>query len=247
MGVFYDPSAKRLGPLLRGHVLMFDRREGPSYAAWQGLALLAIVLVLELMLGPRMSGLALVGVESPPADIRNGLLVVLALALAFLVAQMRPRDIGIVGKWHADEALYLAQALVIGAVIFVALFGQRLGLIGGGTEARLLAASLIGANLLWGLYQEIIYRGMLQTELSRRFGGIAGALIANLAFTFGPLHFNHLQRAGEDPTGTAIMMAAIFGIGLVFSIIFARTRNVLLVGVLHGIGNVFGNVGIAQG
>lgn len=245
MRLFYDPETKRIGPLLRGHLLLFGRREGPSYAAGAGLRLLIVVLLLELVLGPRMSGLTWVGLTPPPAGLRNAALLVLALASAVLVARVKLTDIGIVSQWRASEVMYLAQVAIVAPAIFLALFGERLGLFGGDTGAWFVVGGLVGANLLWGLYQELIYRGMLQTELSRRFGAVSGALLANLAFTFGPLPFYHLQHAAADPTRTAIMMGAIFGIGLVFAFIFARSRNVLLVGLLHGVGNVFGNVGAA--
>jgi uncharacterized protein len=93
-------------------------------------------------------------------------------------------------------------------------------------------------QLMWCFYQELMYRGLLQTELTRRFGALWGALIANVAFTFGPLHFYHFQSAMTD-VNKAIMFAAIFGIGLFFAFIFARTRNLWIVGVFHGLGNVF--------
>ena len=42
--------------------------------------------------------------------------------------------------------------------------------------------------LFYGFYQEVVYRGMLQSELVRRWGAFAGVLVANLLYTFGPLH-----------------------------------------------------------
>lgn len=96
------------------------------------------------------------------------------------------------------------------------------------------------SQLAWGFYQELVYRGALQTELTRRMGGLWGALAANVAFTFGPLHFYHLTEE-NSPVSKAIMFMAVFAIGAVFAFIFHRTRNLWLVGVLHGIGNAFMN------
>ena len=243
MHLLYDPKAKRIGPLLRGHLLLYETRDGPSYGAASGWALLFLVAVLEFGLGPRMSGLEFIGIEPPQPALRNAILIALALAGVFLIARVKPSDIGLVARWRAAEILYVLQILIIAPAVFYLLFARQLGLIGGDQSTWLALAALVGVNMLWGFYQEIIYRGMLQTELSRRFGALAGALIANLAFTFGPLHFYHLERFAEDPAGTSIMMAAIFGIGLLFAIVFGRSRNLLLVGLLHGVGNVFGNVG----
>ncbi len=80
--------------------------------------------------------------------------------------------------------------------------------------------------------------GIDRPLIDRRFGAVAGALVANLAFTFGPLHFYHIASM-QSVTSVAIVMAAIFAIGLVFAFIYARTRNIWLVGLLHGVGIIF--------
>jgi len=241
--LIYDTQSKRIGPLLRGHLLLYERRDAPTYAAWSGVLLLLIVLVLEFLIGPRMESLAALDLQLPSSALRTLILLALALVLVRLVARVRLNDVGFIsfGQWRAAETLYLAQALLIGCGLFVFMFGARLGL-SGGAGAWLAVGGHVLTQMLWGLYQEVVYRGLLQTELSRRFGAIAGALAANLAFTFGPLHLYHLQNS-TDTAQTTIMMAAIFGIGLLFAFIFARCRNIWLIGLLHGLGNVFGNVG----
>lgn len=101
-------------------------------------------------------------------------------------------------------------------------------------------AAIAGVELLWGFYQELVYRGVLQTGLPRRFGAAWDVLAANLAFTVGPLHWHHFP----GPTSwavTAAIFAATFAIGLFFVWIFHRTRNLRLVGVFHGIGNAWSN------
>ena len=61
-----------------------------------------------------------------------------------------------------------------------------------------------------------------------------GILASNLLYTFGPLHAYHL--AGPSP---APMFAAIFAIGLFFGVLFARSGNLWLPGVFHGIGDAW--------
>ena len=85
-----------------------------------------------------------------------------------------------------------------------------------------------------GFYQELVYRGMLQSELTRRWGAPAGILVANVAYTFGPLHFYHLSGPSPVP-----MFAGIFAIGLFFGVLFARSGNLWMVGVFHGIGDAY--------
>jgi len=235
--LFWDGEQRRLGPMLRGHLLLFERRDPPDYPAQAGLRLLLIVLVLELLIGPRMEGLDRIGLPLPPGALRILIMIGLTLVAARWLAGVRLSDVGVLApnRWRAAEVLYLVQIFVIAGVILFVLFGTRLA--GHGPELwRALGMTVLTA-LLWGVQQELVYRGLLQTELTRRFGAWTGALAANLAFTFGPLHWNYL--AGRNPTSAAIMLAAIFAIGLVFAFIYGRTRNVLLVGLMHGIGAVF--------
>lgn len=241
--LFYDSRTRRLGPLLRGWLAWYEPRPGPGYSASAGLRLLAIVLVLELLIGPRTHLLTWLGVAQPEAWVRVSALTILALVAARILVGVKFRDIGLIppGEFRLAEGLYLTQALLIGGAVFWLLKGKALGLWGQDPAGWAAAGVLVGTQMLWGFYQELVYRGMLQTELARRFGPIVGALLANLAFTFGPLHLYHLTRGG-DPMAAGMTLAAVFGIGLVFALIFGRSRNLWLVGLLHGIGNVFGNV-----
>jgi membrane protease YdiL (CAAX protease family) len=234
-----------LGPWVRGPFLLFDKREGPHYAAGAGLLLLIIVAGLELGIGPRAHLLDLFGLPQPPDWLRIGLLLVLALAAARLVAQVRFSDIGFVplAKWTATERAYVLEIALGAAVAFVVLRGSSLHLAAGDSAALLVMAGAVATQLLWGFYQEVVYRGLLQTELVRRFGVVAGVLLANLAFTFGPLHFYHLARmVPATQQETLTVMGATFAIGLLFAFIFHRTRNIWLAGLMHGVGNAFMNI-----
>lgn len=230
-----------MGPLARGYLLWFERREKPSYAASAGLGLLLIFIVLEFIVGPRASILSLLGIAPPPAWARiAALLLVAVLAVRFLTGA-KLEEVGFVpsSRWRAAERLYLAQVLLIAGGVFLTLHITRPEPAGPAASWAPLAIG-VGTAMLWGFYQEVVYRGILQTELSRRFGAIFGGLVANLAFTFGPLHFYHMANM-QSPANTAVMMSAIFGIGLLFSFIYARTRNIWLVGIMHGVGDVFTN------
>ena len=99
------------------------------------------------------------------------------------------------------------------------------------------AGVVVFANLLWGFYQELVYRGILQTELVRRWGVLAGILVSNLLFTFGPLHFYHFSTS--VPGQAFPLFVGIFSIGLFFGVVFWRSSNLVVVGVLHGLGNCY--------
>jgi len=166
-----------------------------------------------------------------------------ALAAARLWANVRFSNIGFVspGKWTATEAVFFFEIVVGAAIAFYALRGVTV-VYPSNALPWIVGGATIGTQLLWGFYQELVYRGLLQTELTRRFGAVAGVLAANLAFTTGPLHLYHLMKMRPETTNaTLIVMGMTFAIGLLFAFIFHRTRNLWLVGVMHGIGNAFMN------
>jgi uncharacterized protein len=240
-GLFWDSRARRLGPLLRGHLLLFDQRDPPPYLASTGLRLLVLVVMLELVIGPRAHLLGWLGLDLP-RWLRVPLLLALALLAVRYWAKASLRDIGFQPwrAWTATEKLYFPQVVLIGNAVFLAVYARQLAPLARESSAWAGAAAILGVELLWGFYQEVVYRGILQTELTRRLGPVWGPLLANLAYTFGPLHFYHLTSA-RPWTAIAGVLLATFAIGLFFAFVFHRTRNVWLVGTLHGIGNAYMN------
>ena len=71
----------------------------------------------------------------------------------------------------------------------------------------------------------------------RRWGPAPGILVVNTLFTFGPLHFYHFSEG--EPGQVWPMFAGIYLIGLFFSVLFWRSENLWIVGVLHGLGNCY--------
>ncbi len=97
---------------------------------------------------------------------------------------------------------------------------------------------ILAWQMIWGFYQEYLYRGLLQTELVRRWGAVAGILVSNLLFTFGPLHAYHLWIGVNAPSHLFIFVA-IFAIGLYFGVLFQSSKNLWIIGILHGLGDFF--------
>jgi membrane protease YdiL (CAAX protease family) len=108
------------------------------------------------------------------------------------------------------------------------------------THAAWIRATVLvfAGQMLWGFYQEYVYRGLLQTELVRRWGAVTGIVASNLLFTFGPLHAYHFSNTFEHPSRLFIF-ATIFAIGLYFGAIFYRSGNLWIIAVTHGIGDFF--------
>ena len=132
------------------------------------------------------------------------------------------------------NSLFATQSKVVplAAVAFAIVFSDRLlALLQQRGPAGFVLFTIL-TGLIWGMVQEFIYRGWLQTELTRRFGAIAGLLVANSVFTAGPLHLNYLL----GPTGMHWGgLAAVFGIGLFFGIVYWRSGNLWIPAVMHGL------------
>jgi membrane protease YdiL (CAAX protease family) len=209
----------------RGHLLLFDRKERRALDAKAALRLLIIFVFLEGLLGPRFELLKILGLPDPPAWLRIAILLVLALLLVRFFARISFRQLGFIPwrEWSTTEKSYFLQVVVVGSAAGVVLLGSRL------------RPEFFATALVWGFYQELVYRGILQTALVSRMGAVAGILVGNLLFTFGPLHFYHFFQ-----TSPAVgMFAAIFAIGLFFAVLFHRSGNLWIVATFHGLGTAF--------
>lgn len=237
-----DSEFARLSPHLRGHFLYFDSKMPPALDGSTTIRLLLTFVFLEMILGPRLSILSWFHLSPPPSWISVPALIVLALLLVRVVAGLEPAQIGFYGwrTWSTAERSYFVQIIIIANVVFGIIRAHPLRVIAADRSLWGGACVVILTALLWGIYQELVYRGILQTALVARWGPAAGILVANLAFTFGPLHFYHFSSAsGPTGTGTWIMFAAIFSIGLLFSVLFWRSGNLWMIGVMHGLGDAY--------
>ena len=230
------PRFAWLAPHLRGHVLLFDRGPSPAPDRATATRLVIVFLLLEAVLGPRLSILRWLGLPAPAPWIRVPVLFAVALLLVRFVAGLTPAGLGLRGwrSWSATERSYFVQTLLIGNAVFILVAGQALRAIVSDSSLWGVACATALTQLAWGAYQELVYRGILQTALVSRLGPAAGILIANTLFTFGPLHFDHYASASPLP-----MFAGIFAIGLFFSLLFWRSGNLWIVGILHGIGDAY--------
>lgn len=226
-----------LADTVRAHTMNFETPPAPRYGDVVGTRILAafvavgIGVFFALRLGFNAAGVR----ELPVAK----LAFVLALLLAFIAVQrwfMRApfASIGLRGfaHWTRLERLYFIQMVPLATVMFSIVFRHRLlALVEVHGPAGFVLFSIF-TGILWGMVQEFLYRGWLQTELSRRFGWIAGLLIANAAFTFGPLHFDYLVGTGGLRWGG---LASVFAIGLIFGFLYRRSGNLWIPATLHGL------------
>jgi CAAX protease family protein len=138
--------------------------------------------------------------------------------------------------WTATEKSYFLQVVVIANVVFPLVLAAPLGnrIAQRGAAWGLLNA--FGPYLFFGFYQELVYRGGVQLELVRRWGTPLGILVANGLYTFGPLHWYYFASRASLAVP---MFASIFAIGLFFGLLYRRSGNLLIVAVMHAIGNAY--------
>jgi len=219
---------------LRGHVLLFDRPPAPTYSARSGVLLLLAATALEVL---RVVAVRLLYPAVPlwlllPALLGVSLVVATrATGVAFSQLGLRSwRD------WTLTEKSYFCQVVLIANVVFpivlAAPLRERIAETGLGWGL----GHVFVPYLFFGFYQEVVYRGMLQLELVRRWGAPAGILVANVLYTFGPLHWNHFASRASV---AGPMFAAIFAIGLFFGVVYRRSGNLGIVAVFHAIGNAY--------
>lgn len=146
--------------------------------------------------------------------------------------------------WSKTEKFYFLQVIPIAMIVFSFVFSGSLKGFWTRSDLGQIGLFIFLPRMIWGFYQEFVYRGMLQTELVRRWGTLTGILASNLVFTFGPLHAYHFALAQGNPSHLWIF-AATFGIGLFFAILFMRSGNLWMIGIMHGIGDWFID-GLAQ-
>ncbi len=237
----YAESARRggqdLSPHWRGHVLLFERKRAPAFDASTGVRLLLIFVLLEGVIGPRLSLFSFLHLPLPPVWIRTAALLGFALLLLRFFAGVKLSELGLYRwrEWSATEKSYFVQLLIISNVVFVLILRGRLRTILAEPTAMRQVLTVMLPYLLWGFYQELVYRGVLQTELVRRWGPVAGVLVTNILFTFGPLHFYHFARTSSPLP----IFAGIFAIGLFLGVVFQRSGNLWIVAIAHGIGNFY--------
>lgn len=232
-----------IGRFWRVQLLFFDRSPAAAWTSRAGARLLAIFIVLELIArrlfvaAARSSGFT----ESRGwALAEMSLFVLVACGLVAGIARVPLSQLGLQSwrRWSGSEKLYLLQTVPLGVLIFSIANWGRLKILWGRPDLGSIALFVFVPQILWGFYQEFMYRGLLQNELVRRWGAWPGIIISNLIFTFGPLHAYHFHEASQNPSHLWIF-AAIFAIGLYFGFVLRRSGNLWLPAILHGMGDCF--------
>lgn len=229
-----DSSRRWRGSHLRGHLLLFDRPPAPAYTPRARARLLLAAALVEAV------RLAAVRWFYPGITLWLLMPALLGFALLLMpgVAGLTPGQLGFRPwrDWTATEQSYFVQVVILLNVVFlIALAAPLANRIAQPGLAWSLWTVFV-PYLLFGFYQELVYRGMLQSALVSRWGGAIGILVANVLYTFGPLHWNYFASRASLAVP---MFASIFAIGLFFGVLYRRSGNLWIVAIFHAIGNAY--------
>lgn len=229
-----DAPRHRWSPHLRGHLLLFDRRPTPALTAHAGARLILAAALVEVV---RLAAVRWFYPDIPlwvllPALLGLGLLLVPG------IAGVEPSRLGFRPwrDWSVPEKSYFLQVVVIANVVFPIVLAAPLGNRVAQAGMAWSLWNVFVPYLFFGFYQELVYRGMVQLELVRRWGAPLGILVANVLYTFGPLHWHYFASSGSLAVP---MFASIFVIGLFFGVLYRRSGNLWIVAIFHAIGNAY--------
>ncbi|MBC7769491.1 MAG: CPBP family intramembrane metalloprotease [Phycisphaerales bacterium] len=228
----------------------------PALESGALLLYLAIYAVLFLGFGLSAARNALPEGQSQDLLVLGLKLIVHVLAPALLLLVLGARlgplfQLGLSGRkfW---------RTLIVLGVIFLALLSvisPSLKNIAATETAFTTLAWVAPVSFIWiaveaGLNEEFLFRAVLQTRLQALFKSAwAGVFVS--ALVFGVAHAPGLfLRGGADTDGSsadlfqviAYTFAVLAPMGLLFGLIYARTKSLLLVVLLHGLVDVLPNM-----
>lgn len=133
-----------------------------------------------------------------------------------------------------SKSLFYGLYYIIGAVIFILLYGVFLG----GFKGGLSIINLIVGCFFLGVAEEFLCRGWLLNEFLERFGdtkkGVWYSIIIS-GIIFGLIHLGNIYTMGQDVPTTIMQVISAAGTGIVFGLIYYKTKNIWSVIILHGL------------
>ena len=128
--------------------------------------------------------------------------------------------------------LFYGLFYIIGSVIFMLLFG----VFNGGFNSGLALINLFVGCLLIGICEEFLCRGWLLNEFLERYGNSKKGIWYSIVISgliFGLMHIGNIFSAGQDVPSTITQV--ISATGIVFGLIYYKTKNIWSVVILHGL------------
>jgi len=230
-------------PFWRAQLFLFDKERRTTFSSQQGYRLLLIFLFMEGVVRPLFVAssrwLNITKLTWWPL-IHVSFLTILVCLLVINFAKVSFSQLGLYSwsHWSKTEKFYFLQTIPLAIIIFSFFRSASLKALWAHHDLIEIGLFIFIPEIIWGFYQELLYRGLLQNILVRRWGTFPGIMVSNLIFTFGPLHAYHFLSAQKNPSHLWIF-AAIFAVGLLFAILYKRSGNLWIIGIMHGLGDWF--------
>ncbi|MGX1161262.1 hypothetical protein FBY31_0364 [Arthrobacter sp. SLBN-100] len=223
------------GLVVPASALLLAAISGP--AAWrrQGVDKLDLIVVAGLYLVVvalfRVAFTVFTVTNVPGLFLCFGAGLVLGVAGPVFYTARRGRPLSDLGLWLGNWKPALALGLILASIQFaITLFGYPLPEPEGWVP-------LLVMSLTVGAFETVFFRGFVQTRLSASFGRAPGVAIA--AALYAAYHIGY-GMSGEG-------MVFLFGLGIVYAVAFALTRNVLVLWpLLTPLGSFFNNLNIGE-
>lgn len=157
-----------------GWLFRFEKTAGAPYSAAIGLRMLIVCLALEGLARPyvrdKLRSFDFGGTHTRPLAIAS-FMTVLAIGLTAAWIRLPFSRVGLYRwrEWTASEKWYLPQILAVSLVAFTLAEWNELAALPLLPEWIQVTLVVFAGQMAWGFYQEYVYRGLLQTELVRRW------------------------------------------------------------------------------
>lgn len=123
---------------------------------------------------------------------------------------------------------------LIGASLFCVIYGR---LYGGYSNIYSLINLFLGCFFI-GVAEELLCRGWLLNEFLERYGdtkkGVWYSIILS-GFIFGLMHISNIFISGQDVATTITQVVSAISTGIIFGVIYYKTKNIWSLIALHGL------------
>jgi hypothetical protein len=184
-----------IAPFWRGHLFLFDKPAQPTYTSRQGSRLLLVFVFLEGIIRPLFlfcSRRLNIVVYNWRSIVNMTIIIFLFYFLIRILTKIKASQLGLYSwkQWSKTGKLYLLQIIPITIIIFSFFNSASLKVLWSRPDLFKIILLTLLPQMIWGFYQELLYRRILQTELVRRWGAAKGILASNFIFTLVP--FTHI-------------------------------------------------------